>query len=138
MPGHNRLSEESFGHPNQFFSHRTLRAGLSTASTTVLTRRNGTLDWYYSLTLERRALFDEAMRDPVRQRLLMDVQRKQRTEPRHRQLEIEQQRQPKPISALTGTRSSPAMLWNSPMCATQPSFRRHSVASRQSRNGLNL
>lgn len=92
VPGHNRLSEEAFGHLDIYYRHRTMKAGLSTASTSVLTRRNRTLEWYYALPLEKRALFDEAMRGPGRQKLVIDVQRKQTAEARDRQLELEQQK----------------------------------------------
>jgi len=65
VPAHNRLSEELFGHLDQYYSHRTQHAQLSTASAAILGWRNGTLAWYQSLPPDSRALYDKAIRDPM-------------------------------------------------------------------------
>lgn len=78
VPAHNRLSEVMFSHVDQYYSHCFERADLSTATATVLSRRNGTLAWYCGLPLASRALYDAAMRDPARKKLVADKDKPQR------------------------------------------------------------
>lgn len=79
ISSHNILAEELFGQLDQWFSSRTQSAGLSTASATILAKKNGTLEWFYGLTPEDRALFLAAAADPERQQVIVDTERSQAT-----------------------------------------------------------
>ena len=92
VPSHNRLSEEGFGLLDMYFNRSSKRAGLATASASVLARRNGTLQWYYALPLDKRRLFDEAMRDPARQQLVLGTQACQEAEAKARALELQREK----------------------------------------------